>query len=50
MAIDRHQKGTIGCAYYVARDETLYCLQDMTQGNMDAIDKREYVPHLTSWS
>jgi DNA mismatch repair protein MSH5 len=41
MAIDRQQKGTVGCAYYVAREETLYCLQDMTNGSLEAIEKCE---------
>jgi DNA mismatch repair protein MSH5 len=38
MAIDRQQKGNIGCAYYVAREETLYCLQDVTIGSLEAIE------------
>lgn len=42
MAIDRQQKGTIGCAYYVAREETLYCLQDVTIGSLEAIETREF--------
>lgn len=37
MAIDRQQKGAIGCAYYVARDEKLSCLQDVANGSMDAV-------------
>lgn len=38
MAIDRQQKGTVGCAYYVASDETLYCLQDVIDGSLEAIE------------
>jgi DNA mismatch repair protein MSH5 len=38
MAIDRQRKGTVGCAYYSAREEKLYCLQDLTNGTMDAIE------------
>lgn len=38
MAIDRQQKGTIGCAYYVASNETLYCLQDLPSGTLEAIE------------
>lgn len=41
MAVDRQQKGTIGCAYYVAREEKLYCLQDVTDGTLDAIETCE---------
>lgn len=42
MAIDRHQKGAVGCAYYVAREEKLYCLQDVTNGSSDAIETCEF--------
>lgn len=42
MAIDRQQKGTIGCAYYVAREEKLYCLQDVINGNPDTIETCEF--------
>lgn len=42
MAIDRQNKRGIGCAYYVARDEKLYCLQDVTNGTMEAIEKCEF--------
>jgi DNA mismatch repair protein MSH5 len=38
MAIDRQQKGTIGCAYYVAREEKLYCLQDVINGSMETVE------------
>lgn len=38
MAIDMQQKGTIGCAYYIAREEKLYCLQDMASASLDAIE------------
>ena len=41
MAIDRQQKGTIGCAYYVAREEKLFCLQDVTIGSLEAIETCE---------
>jgi DNA mismatch repair protein MSH5 len=40
MAIDQ-QKGTIGCAYYITREETLYFLQDLTSGNLDAVETCE---------
>lgn len=41
MAIDRQQKGIIGCAYYTAREEKLYCLQDVINGTMEAIETCE---------
>ena len=43
MAIDRQQKGAISCAYYVAREERLCCLQDVTNGSMDAVATCEFV-------
>jgi DNA mismatch repair protein MSH5 len=55
MAIDRNQRGTIGCAYYVAREERLYCLQDVVNGHADSVEicelsqnpRRESLPWLT---
>jgi DNA mismatch repair protein MSH5 len=38
MGIDRNQKGTIGCAYYVAREEKLFCLQDVVNGTFEAVE------------
>lgn len=37
MAIDM-KAGAIGCAYYVARDETLYLMQDIKSGVLDIVD------------
>lgn len=38
MAIDRTNKGTIGCAYYVAREEVLRCMEPIENGGVDAIE------------
>lgn len=38
MAIDMRDYGTIGCAYYVARDEKLYLMEDVKLGNVDLAD------------
>lgn len=38
MAIDMRGSGTIGCAYYVAREETLFLMQDIKSGDMDLIE------------
>ncbi|CAG8979009.1 hypothetical protein HYALB_00009911 [Hymenoscyphus albidus] len=41
MAIDMRGyggKGVIGCAYYVARDETLYLMQDIKSADLDIVD------------
>jgi DNA mismatch repair protein MSH5 len=43
MAIDRQQKGAIGCAYYVAREEKLYCLQDLVNGTLDSLETCEFL-------
>lgn len=39
MAVDiRGRNGTVGCAYYVARDETLHFMEDMQLGGVDVVD------------
>ena len=43
MAVDMRNNGVVGCAYYVARDETLYLMQDAQLGGKDMIDLGE--PH-----
>lgn len=39
MALEMHDKGTIGCSYYVARDETLYFMEDIQMGTNDLIEQ-----------
>lgn len=46
MAIDRQQRGAIGCAYYAAREEKLYCLQDMNNGSLEVIETCESLYNL----
>ena len=38
MAIDMKQRGTIGCAYYVAREEKLCMMEDIQMGRLDIVD------------
>lgn len=38
MAVDMRDKGTVGCCYYVAREEKLYMMDDVTYGGIDVID------------
>jgi DNA mismatch repair protein MSH5 len=38
MAIDVKIGGTVGCAYYVAREETLFLMQDISSGDLDIVD------------
>lgn len=41
MAIDVNSNGTVGCAYYVAREEKLHLLQDIEAGGDTVIDSRQ---------
>ena len=38
MAVDMRDRGTIGCSYYVAREEKLYFMDDVRFGGLDVID------------
>ncbi|KAK7535428.1 muts domain V-domain-containing protein [Phyllosticta citricarpa] len=38
MAVDVREKCTIGCAYYVAREEKLYFMEDARLGGVDIVD------------
>lgn len=38
MAIDMRDRGTIGCAYYIARDEKLYLMEDIKMAGLEVID------------
>ncbi|KAL9589019.1 MAG: hypothetical protein Q9203_002186 [Teloschistes exilis] len=37
MALDLRDRGTVGCAYYVAREEKLYMLEDVRMGGLEVI-------------
>ncbi|KAF1995853.1 hypothetical protein P154DRAFT_609734 [Amniculicola lignicola CBS 123094] len=44
MAVDLRDRGTVGCCYYVARDETLYFMEDVQCGGVDIVDAlRTYI-------
>lgn len=43
MAVDVAKRGTVGCAYYVAREEKLYFMEDVQHGGADVVDQRESV-------
>ena len=43
MAVNLTDRGTVGCAYYVASDETLYFMEDVQLGGPDVIDACEYL-------
>ncbi|KAL8859369.1 MAG: hypothetical protein Q9178_004047 [Gyalolechia marmorata] len=38
MAVDLRDRGTVGCAYYIAREEKLYMMQDVSSGGIDIIE------------
>ena len=38
VALDIKERGTVGCAYYVAREERLFCMEDIDNGGMDVLD------------
>lgn len=37
MAVDLRDRGTVGCAYYVAREEKLYMMEDVRLGGIEVI-------------
>lgn len=41
MAVNVTERGTVGCAYYVARTEKLYFMEDVQLGGVDVVDARE---------
>ena len=43
MALDLRDRGTVGCCYYVAKEEKLYFMEDMKFGGMDVIDACVYL-------
>jgi DNA mismatch repair protein MSH5 len=38
MAVDLTPKGTVGCCYYVARDEKMFFMEDIQIGDVDVAD------------
>jgi DNA mismatch repair protein MSH5 len=42
MAVNMLPNGTVGCAYYVARVEKLYFMEDVRMGGPDAVDACEF--------
>lgn len=38
MAIDTRDRDTVGCAYYVARQQCLMCMQDVSDGGKEILD------------
>ena len=40
MALELRSRDTVGCSYYVARDEKLYLMSDMKIAGLDMIESR----------
>jgi DNA mismatch repair protein MSH5 len=38
MAVDMRNRGILGCAYYVAREEKLYLMEDIKMAELDIVD------------
>lgn len=38
MAIDMRERGTLGCAYYIVREEKLYMMEDIKMAGLDIVD------------
>ena len=38
MCVDMRDRGTVGCCYYVARDQKLYVMADVAYGGVEVID------------
>lgn len=38
LAIDMRDKGTIGCSYYIPREEKLYLMQDIKMAGLEIVD------------
>jgi DNA mismatch repair protein MSH5 len=38
MAVDMRERGSVGCCYYVAKEEKLYCIEDVKFGGVEVID------------
>jgi DNA mismatch repair protein MSH5 len=43
MAVDLTPRGTVGCCYYVAKDEKLYFMEDIQFGEVDIVDSRKFI-------
>lgn len=42
MAVNVTDRGSVGCAYYVAREHKLYFMEDAQLGGADIVDLREW--------
>jgi hypothetical protein len=40
VAIDIKSRAEVGCAYYIAKEERLLCMEDITGGGQEIVDSR----------
>ncbi len=38
MCVDMRDRGTVGCCYYVARDQKVFVMADVTYGGIEVVD------------
>lgn len=50
MAVNLTDRGAIGCAYYVARTETLYFMEDVQMGDAEMVDSCKWSLMLYQWT
>lgn len=50
MAVDLTPRGTVGCCYYVAREEKLYFMEDIQCGDVDVIEARMFFDTKRGWA
>jgi hypothetical protein len=41
MAVNTGPKNRVGCAYYIAGEERLLCMEEVVDRGMDIIERRE---------
>ena len=39
VAIDAKERGNVGCAYYIAREQRLFCMEDVPRGGTESIER-----------
>lgn len=44
VALDMRDKGKLGCAYYIASEERLLCMEEISGGDVDVAEKRKNLP------
>lgn len=48
VAVDAKEMGNVGCAYYIAREERLFCMEDVSKGGVESIERCQSFPRVVS--